>query len=222
MTTVYLSDRQCFICGARSKHPLVNFSIGNIETRDLDGRPTHILRSSVYLWIQRCPSCGYCAPEITEGSEEDRSIVYSNEYITQLKDNSYPETANAFLCYSLLMRNRKLFADAGWSAVFASWVCDDNQYQESASKCRAIAIEMFNAARREGQEFADSKDREDIYLIDLYRRCFQFDKAAFLCDKALEKEHPEKILDLLYFERELIDKYDSAPHSESEADETGL
>lgn len=222
MTTVYLSDKQCFICGTKSKYPLGNLSLGNVGTRDLDGRPTHILRSSVYLWIQRCPSCGYCAPEIAQGNEADREIVRSDAYTAQLKNGSFPETANAFLCYSSIMRNRKLFADAAWAAVFASWICDDNGYGESAFICRGAAIELFNAARSEGQDFADTKDQEEIYLIDLHRRRSQFDVAAKRCDEALEKEHPDPILDILYFERELIDKRDSASHSDSEADDAGF
>ncbi|MBN1575801.1 MAG: hypothetical protein JW913_04570, partial [Chitinispirillaceae bacterium] len=174
--------------------------------------------SSVYLWIQRCPSCGYCAPEIVQGDEADREIVRGEVYLTQLKNSSFPETANAFLCYSLIMRNRKLFADAAWAAVFASWICDDNGYSESAYQCRGSAIDLFEAARRNQQDFADSKDQEEIYLIDFHRRRSQFDIAAKLCNEALEKEHPDQFLDILYFERELIDNRDSAAHSDREAD----
>lgn len=219
MTTVYLSDRQCFICGTKSKHPMGNLWLGNVAERDLDGRPTHILRSSVYLRIQRCPSCGYCAPEIAAGNEADPEIVRGEVYVAQLINSSFPETANAFLCYSLIMRNRKLFADAAWAAVFASWICDDNGYSESACQCRASAIDLFEVARRHQQDFADSKDQEEIYLIDLHRRRSQFDNAAKLCDEALEKEHTDRLLDILYFERELIDNRDSAVHSDLEADD---
>ncbi|MBN1306410.1 MAG: hypothetical protein JXA18_00735 [Chitinispirillaceae bacterium] len=219
MTTVYLSDKQCFICGAKSQHPMGNLSLGDVGERDLDGRPTHILRSSVYLWIQRCPLCGYCAPEIVQGDEADREIVRSEAYLAQLNNSLFPETANAFLCYSLIMRNRGFFADAAWATVFAAWICDDNGYSESAYRCRGFAIDLFETARCNQQDFADSNDQEEIYLIDLRRRRSQFDIAARRCDETLEKEHADRFLDILYFERELIDNRDSAAHSEREADD---
>lgn len=219
MTTVYLSDKQCFICGAKSKYPMGNLSLGNVGVRDLDGRPTHILRSSVYLWIQRCPSCGYCAPEIAEGNDADRPVVRSEQYRLQLANAAFPETANTFLCHGIVMQQRGLFADAAWASVFASWICDDNGFSESAFTCRGMAIDLFTTARGNQQEFADSKEQEQIYLIDLHRRRSQFETASQLCDEALEGNHSDRILDLLYFERELIDKRDSAAHSDSEADD---
>ena len=68
MTTVFLTEKKCFACGKKDQYPVTNFSMDNVGMRDLDGRPSFIRRSSVYLWIQRCIPCGYCAMEITEGT----------------------------------------------------------------------------------------------------------------------------------------------------------
>ena len=150
MTTVFLREKKCFICGIKNQHPETNFSMDNVGTRDLDGRPSLIRRSSVYLWIQRCISCGYCAMEITKGKPEFKNIISTPEYKLQLSNSAYPETANAFLCYSMLEENSGNFADAGWSAVFASWICDDNGYTKSSSDCRNRAIELFANAKETG------------------------------------------------------------------------
>ncbi len=222
MTTVYLSDKLCFVCGEKSKFPMGNLSLGNVGVRDLDGRPTHILRSSVYLWIQRCPSCGYCAPEIAEGTEMEKTAVTTDDYRNQLDNDGFPETANAFLCHGTIMREREQFADAAWAAVFAAWICDDNGFNESAHWCRGTAIGLFEKANEAGQEFADSPQQEQLYLIDLHRRMSRFDIAAKLCDNALETEHDDRILDLLYLERDLISRRDSGAHSESEADDPNV
>jgi hypothetical protein len=56
-------------------------------------------------------------------------------------------------------------------------------------------------------------------MIDLYRRCGRFQEAAEICDKELEKQHPSHTLDILCFERDLIEKKDIASHSETEAEE---
>lgn len=220
MTTVYLSDKKCFICGEECKYPMGNLTLSNVSARDLDGRPTSILRSSVYLWIQRCPQCGYCAPEIAEGDDIDHVIVASDTYANQLNDSTCPETANSFLCHSLIMKNKMLFADAGWAAVFAAWICDDNDFPDSAAFCRRKAIDLFFDARKKEQDFAGSPDQETIYLIDLYRRRADFEEASKLCDIELEKEHDDNIYDILYFERELIDKKDNTIHTVAEAVDT--
>ena len=199
-----------------------NLSLGNVSTRDLDGRPTSIMRSSVYLWIQRCPSCGYCAPEIATGEESDRVVVNSDPYRQQLDNENFPETANAFLCHHLIMCSRNQFADAAWATVFAAWICDDNGYVQSALQCRGKAIELFMNAHERGQDFAESKDQEQVYLIDLHRRRGEFDRASELCEEALLEEHNDHIYDLLYFEQELIDKRDSAGHSVAEADDAPI
>jgi hypothetical protein len=221
MTTVFLSDKPCFACGTKSKYPTGNLSPGGVGARDLDGRPTHILRSSVYHWIQRCPSCGYCAPDIAQGEAADAALARTTAYAEQLANRDYPDTANAFLCFGLMMRARGQYADAAWAAVFAAWICDDNGYRESAHICRGSAIELFVAARGAQQEFADSKDQEQLYLIDLHRRRMEFDIAGKLCDETLEGDHADDMLDLLYLERDLIDRRDSAAHSTSEVDDNG-
>lgn len=219
MTTVFISDKNCFICGASSKYPMGNGAMGNIALRDLDGRPTHILRSSVYLWIQRCPSCGYCAPEIAQGEHHDAAILEREEYKLQLVSQEFPETANSFLCHAIVMRASAQFADAAWASVFAAWVCDDNDFPESAVKCRLYAIDYFLQTRAQGETFADSVAQENIYLIDLYRRCRNFTEAQQLCDAELDKNHPDEIIDMLYLEKSLIEKQDAGVHSTSEIDE---
>ena len=117
------------------------------------------------------------------------------------------------------MRRNNLFADAAWAAVFAAWICDDNGYTESALKCRGLAIDLFYEARKHNQKFADSKEQEQVYLIDLYRRRAEFETALKICDEELNGEHTDHILDLLYYERELIDTRDSSAHNNTEAED---
>lgn len=219
MTTVFLSDKICFVCGAKSKYPLIDHSLGNVGSRDLDGRPTHIRRSAVYLWIQRCPACGYCAPEITEGEDRDRAAVHTPDYQQLLNDKTFPETGDAFLCHAYIMKNRELFADAGWAALFAAWICDDNGFPDSARSCRGRAVDFFIASRSRQQCFAETTEEEDLYLVDLYRRRSFFDTASAMCEKALNDPHSDRIYDLLSYERELVDAKDDCAHNDAEAEE---
>ncbi len=222
MTTVFLTEKQCYACGSKSQYPLVDLTLSIIGPRDLDGRPSLIQRSSVYLWIQRCFECGYCAPEISQGTAEEIRIIEKSEYQLQLNDKEYPDTANSFLCHSIIMEQTNLFADSGWAAVFAAWICDDNGYSQSAIECREKALNLFSKAKEQGQGFGESPAEEQLYLADLHRRSGHFEQAALICELQLQQSHPERIFDLFCLEKKLIDKKDSGCHNDSEIDELNI
>lgn len=219
MTTLFLTDKTCYICGSNNKYPQIDLSLSITGTRDLDGRPSHIQRSLVYLWIQKCTSCGYCAPEISNGKQNYSEIINLPEYTSQLSSDSYPDTARAFLCYSILMNSAGQYADAGWATLCAAWICDDNRYTDAAIACRSKTLVFFQKARESNQDFAPSGNEEEIYLIDITRRIGNFDQAKKLCTEELKKNLTEKNSDLLTLELELIEKKDSSCHNESEIDE---
>lgn len=188
----------------------------NVRACDLDGRPSLILRSAVYLWIQRCPVCGYCAPDITQGQQDDHIVLDGEPYRMQLGNTSYPQTANAFLCHGLVMEKRGQYAGTAWSALFAAWICDDNGFPEAARICRRRAIEFFMRAKESGQSFARSRGLEQLYMIDITRRLGEFEAAARICESAIAKESDEELLTLLRFETDLIDERDTMGHAVSE------
>ena len=221
MSTLFLTEKRCFHCGCENKLPHTNPHITIVGPKDLDGRPAYTQRSAVYIWIQRCSTCGYCAQDIASGNALDKEFIMSIEYQSQLKNTHFPETANAFLAHLLIMKKEDLFADAGWDAVFASWICDDNGFIQGALKCRVKAIELFAEAKNRGLLFAASPIEESIYFIDLHRRTQQFDKALQWCLKELKNEGiEEKAWNILLYEKELIEKNDSSCHNDIDADET--
>lgn len=222
MTTLYLTEKQCCVCGSKSQYPLVDLSLSIVGPRDLDGRPSLIQRSLVYLWIQRCSECGYCAPEISQGTPEEVSLIEKTEYKLQLTSEEYPETANSFLCHSMIMEHTKLYADSGWAAVFAAWICDDNGYIQSALKCREKALVLFGKAIEHKQGFGESPAEEQLYLADLHRRCAHFEQASAICELQLQKSLPERIFDLFCLEKNFVDKKDTGCHNETEIDDLNV
>lgn len=222
MSTLYLTEKRCYHCNTPGRYPQIDPYITIIGPKDLDGRPAHIQRSSVYIWVQRCPNCGYCTQDISSGDQFVKEIVESQEYQSQLNDPDYPETANAFLVHTFFMLHDNLYADAGWDAAFASWICDDNGFDINARKCRLMAIQYFSEAKKSGQQFAPTSVEESLYLVDLYRRCSMFTEALNLCNEELKQEYlDEKYLNLLLYEKELIESSDVLCHNDIEADEFG-
>ena len=219
MTTVFLQEKHCYVCGAGSRYPEIGSGFSNAGTKDLDTRPSQVQRSSVYMWIQRCLSCGYCAPDISRGSEGIGEMVYSDEYRRQLIDRAYPETANSYLCRSMIMEKAGETADAGRAILFAAWVCDDNGYKEKARECRRRAAAIIEKVGKRGERCTHDKETDAVLMVDLLRRAGDFDRAAQLCKEELSKEHTEETVALLEFEEDLIEDRDASCHATSEAHE---
>jgi hypothetical protein len=68
MTTISQEPIVCTLCGATTVLPVIGSS-STFGPPDLDFRPSEPMRSSLFAWVQRCGSCGYCARSIDFGSE---------------------------------------------------------------------------------------------------------------------------------------------------------
>jgi hypothetical protein len=171
------------------------------------------------LWIETCPSCGYCAPDITEKTKAAVEIVRSASYQQQLNSTEYPKLANAFLCSSLIQEKDQKYVGAGWAAIHAAWACDDAGSDTVATKCRERAIALLRKAKTSGQKIQEQVGAEEAIVSDLLRRTSQFELASKKCDEGLKKE-PEEIVSLiLRYQKVLCGKSDAACHTMAEAGE---
>ncbi len=219
MTTLYLSEKSCFVCGTKNRYPLIDLTLKITGSRDLDGRPSYIQRSLIYLWIQHCITCNYCAPEISMGSESDLQFIKSKEYSALLSDIGFPETARSFRGHSFVMEKNEQYPDSGWAQLCAAWVCDDNGYDQGSMECRTNAHRIFLKAQSCGIQFSESRIQETVYLIDILRRTFQFNKAQEICEKELNLGSSDHYMELLEFEASLINQKDASCHNENEIEE---
>lgn len=219
MTTLYLSEKKCFICGTSHQYPLIDLTLKISGSRDLDGRPSQIQRSVIYMWVQHCGSCDYCAPDIATGKPEYSSLIKNPDYKQILISTNFPNTAISFRCYSYIMEMEQNFADSAWAQLCGAWVCDDNKFENGSIECRIKALDLFTKAIQLKQSFADTRSEENIFIIDTLRRTRQFDEARRICTDELKNSPADHILDLLEFEMFLIDKGDSDCHNETESEE---
>jgi hypothetical protein len=192
------------------------------EPQDLDLRPGGVHRSSIYMWIQRCMSCGYCATDISRPLPGAQAIVKSDAYSRQLINIRFPDTVNAFLCWAMALEGAQQFADAGWASLYGAWVCDDDpQFTTRAAECRLRAIGLFRTAAESQQRFARTHSEEARLLIDLLRRTRQFDDAMRLCRSAQQEaeENNYSLRDrrILMFEEDCIAESDSSRRRIDEA-----
>ncbi len=65
MTRIFEQEVECCVCQEKSKHMIIG-STNSFGSPDLDTRPPEMKRSTLSLWIQRCPSCGYSSPDLSD------------------------------------------------------------------------------------------------------------------------------------------------------------
>ena len=215
MTFIKRQKCQCIVCGKLSFHKEC-WTVSSYGWSDLDMRPSESMRSILHTYIQTCPRCGYCAPRISKPIEKASEVIKSNIYKKQLNSSEFPKLANAFLCSSLIQENANKFGSAGWSSIYAAWVCDDEGLAGGAKTCRERAIAILQRSRANTQKFTAKSGDEEIILVDLLRRSGRFDEALKTCEEGLRK-NPDKLqADILRFEKILIEKLDIACHVISE------
>jgi hypothetical protein len=215
MTTLSREKEQCFICGKTSEYTGIG-STNRFGSPDLDTRPPEMQRSTITFWIRCCPSCGFCAPKVSHGSEQYKEIIRSEKYLHQLENREYTELANSFLCWVIIQEEASNYAMAGWSAIHAAWACDDAKPQ-MATSCRNRAIELFQKALTEGDSFAQDTGAEEAILADLFRRSGQFDKARTMCEVGIGKKPTEVIEQVLNYQIALAAKQDTDCHTINQA-----
>lgn len=216
MTSLSFNNFKCVICSESSIQEIVD-STNAFGSPDLDTRPPEMERSTINTWIQRCPNCGYCNSDITKEIKGSSEIIKSENYLGQLNDENYPDLANEFLCYSIINDVIGDYYEAGWASVKAAWICDDEQNEDAAKRCRKRAIRIFNKVKDSGGIFAKQPGAEEAILIDLCRRSREFELASKLCNEALDKDLNEVIEKVIRLQALLIEEKDTGCYTIQQA-----
>nr|MDO8080292.1 hypothetical protein [Candidatus Freyarchaeota archaeon] len=205
MTKFSEVEKKCALCREESTQRIFT-STNAFGSLDLDMRPPEMERSTINLWIETCPSCGYCVSDISKRIEKASEVVRGNTYQQQLNNPEFPKLANKFLCFSLILESVDNYAGAGWSSVYAAWACDDagssalkeaskngsiERFTNAAKKCRIRAATLFQKARENDQSFAEEVGVEEALMVDLPRRAGRFESALRICEEGLKKK-PKK------------------------------
>src|SRR5438552_1767736 len=102
MTTFDERPISCSVCGTTSIQPVLA-STNSFGPPDLDLRPAEMQRSTIWMWVQRCPECGYCAGSLDEGVEGAEAVVASAPYRERLSEPGLPELVASFLCQAVVL-----------------------------------------------------------------------------------------------------------------------
>jgi hypothetical protein len=187
------------------------------EPPDFDTRPGRPARSALVHWVHRCAGCGYCANDLTAVTPEIEEFVRGAMYQAFLTNKVFPPKATEFLSYALILEEVGMPADAGWTALQAAWICDDEGEERAARSCRERAIELWKAAKEKGESFLEDLFQEFALVSDVHRRLAQWEEARKAAQEGLEcKGLPPAVEQMLRRQLALIDRRDDAAHNMAE------
>jgi len=182
----------------------------------MDARPPEMMRSTMQYWVQQCPECGYCAPDIEEKTAY-ADLVASAPYQQQLANSEFPKLANTFLALALLQETESDYTGAGQSSLRAAWAADDDQNASAAQSCRIQAIKHFHAVQENRREILGGGGATNLLVGDLLRRVGNFAEAIEEIDRGLTEVEDDNIRNLLNYEKSLCLNEDVEAHTTSEA-----
>ncbi len=212
---------QSVICGSCG-HAFTHEALGSVSTfgsPDLDTRPPEMHRSTMDMWVQRCPSCGYCSPDASKFDDRFRGVLNSSEYRSQLADTRHPELACTFVCTGMLADASARQDDAGWAYLRAAWVLDDAGKDDLAREWRSKAADRYLAALAAGKSFARQPGLSEAILTDCLRRSGRGAEALQVIERALCGSYDDIIHKILRLQRVLIQRGDASRHLTQEARE---
>lgn len=161
---------KCSVCGIESEQRELS-STSAFGSPDLDLRPPEMQRSTMPVWIQECPYCGYISKSIDSITSIDQNFLKSDEYLSCSKRNFISNLAKKFYKYYLINLLDKNSEDTFYAILHAAWACDDINDRENAIFCRKLAIVEL-------EKFIQNKSDETLLVqkADLLRRAGLFNR----------------------------------------------
>ena len=181
MTTWHEEMQKCCLCGSENECSVLG-STNTMGSPDLDLRPAQMERGTMHGWFQECESCHYVSVDLTQASDNARSIVESDDYQALIGNSDLPPIARRFaLCSLLNAHDREI---AGTALLRAAWVCDDEENSDQAKSFRNQAADTLKKL----QPFENSEEHATLatMLIDVFRRAERFEEATKLANQLLK------------------------------------
>ena len=216
MTHLRYLNTTCAVCGESCRFTIPE-AAGSVGPRDLDTRPAEPLRSTIYAWVKRCPSCGYCAPDPGKAPKGAADVVKLPRYRWQLDARKFPKIANTFLCWSIIQEDLAVPAQAAWGSLHAAWICDDEGEDVPARICRKRAADLLRRAWEQGERLSPLAGTDEALLADLLRRAGRLREARGVVAETLEQNPQPIIADIMRLQARLIAGSDRSAHTVAEA-----
>jgi tetratricopeptide (TPR) repeat protein len=189
-TTIVTQTVTCRACGTTSEQEKLVDTI-TLGWPDLDLRPPEMRRSTMRMWLQDCPSCGFVAADLSMASDAELGALKGAGWKEAVANRDGPDAlAKRF--------ERRAFIDgqlsrqglAAFRMLCAAWDADDRGDAGGSKGYREQAAAFFAAAL---ENDPDAKEATDwtIQLVDILRRIGRFDEAEEYADRLIGNAAPK-------------------------------
>lgn len=172
MTTFMPGTCTCSVCGASTQFHMLA-STSTFGSPDLDLRPAEMQRSTMSVWLQECPACGYVAGSVEEFAPVTREWLERSAYRRcEGIDFASPLAARFYRHYMIrtMCHDRE---GAFFALLHAAWVCDDMGDDKNARHCREKALPLLDQLIGEG---GPNEETRRVVKADLLRRSGHFEE----------------------------------------------
>ncbi|MGG5820773.1 hypothetical protein [Falsiroseomonas sp. HW251] len=196
---------RCGVCGTESRQPPFKPTPPE-QPPDLDLRPGEPVRSTMARWLQQCPACGYCAPDISRAHPAAAEAVRAAPFRALLADGSVPPLARRFLAWALVLEETGALHAAAEATLQAAWVADDLDRLDLARVWRQEAVALW----RNGPPL-DAE--QTVRVVDALRRSESWNDAAATARILADTRPPEAVAQVIDLEQRLIEAGDAGRHT---------
>jgi hypothetical protein len=161
-------------------------------------------------WLQQCPGCGYCAPDISRAHPATADAVRAAPFRALLADTSIPPLGRRFLAWALVLEETGALHAAAEATLQAAWVADDLGRPDLARAWRLEAVALWRGGPPMDLE-------QCVRVVDALRRAEAWDDAAAAADGLAGRAPPEPVAQVITLERRLIEAGDAGRHTVASA-----
>lgn len=219
VTTIEPTTIQCPAC-ATEFEATVCASTSSFGSPDLDLRPAPPARDAFVFDVAECPSCGFVCETYDDDRELNpdlaRQILDSTVY-RETQQREQGESSSLFLAAAVVLEARGQHVDAGWRALQAAWLADDDGRLDVARAARLRAGELWLAARDAGETILDDEAEEACLLADVFRRARWFAMAAYVAHRGHHADLDPSMREVLNAQSRLASAQDDAAHLVADA-----
>ena len=218
--TTYSSKKfKCSVCGTEKEYRVLT-STNAFGPSDLDTRPPEMQRSTMSMWVQECPSCGYVADEISDPCEVSPEFLKSEGYLTCEGHKLKSKLASSFYRLSMIQQESNHIMGAFFAMLHGAWACDDAKDYAGALACREKAASLATELIDGGTLKASGRENIMLMRADILRRAGRFEDVIRLySDVKFEAEgnNLEVMNAVLEFELELARRKDTTCYTVKDA-----
>lgn len=184
MTQIFPTKITCPIC---EKDFEIYFlaSTNRMGSPDLDLRPPEMERSTMDMWVQECPHCGYVSSDFEKTPEIKKEFLKTNSYESCDYLDFKSHQSEIFYRQYLLSND---IEEKFNSLLYCAWACDDANDEKNAVLIRNKCLDYI--------DLLDVNDDMIILKADLMRRSNHFeDLIKEYSTKSFENDIYNKICD---------------------------